>query len=207
MQEEQRDYNVYIVLTRTRTKVARLIRLYTKDPYSHVSISFDDDLSTLYSFARRKIHNPLNAGFIEEHVDSGIFGQDTEIECAIYQLKLKKEQYFRIKEKVSEFLENPLEYGYNFRGLFSAAINLPYTKPKKFFCSQFVAWLLGTAGVQLISKKYALTRPEDFRKNLNQYMVYEGKLHQYVQNMHNRIKLDAEAGEELFKQSSLAMDY
>ena len=205
MKEEQRDYNVYIVLTRTRTKVARLIRLYTKDPYSHVSISFDDDLSTLYSFARRKIHNPLDAGFIEEHIDSGIFGRDTEITCAVYQLKLRKEQYVRIKELVSEFLQNPMEYGYNFRGLFSAAFNRPYTKPKQFFCSQYVAWLLGTAGVQVISKKYALTRPEDFRQNLNQYMIYEGRLHQYVKNMKERIKVESEKENDLFHKSGLVM--
>ena len=204
MKEKQQDYNVYIVLTRTRTKVARLIRLYTKEPYSHVSISFDDDLSTLYSFARRKIHNPLNAGFIEEHIDSGIFGMDTEISCAVYQLKLKKEKYNCIKGLVSELLQNPLEYGYNFRGLFSAAFNRPYTKPKKFFCSQFVAWLLGNAGIKLISKKYALTRPEDFRQNLNKYMIYEGRLHQYVQNMRDRINYEAETGQDVFNQRRIA---
>lgn len=180
MRAEKKYYNIYVVLTRTGTKVAKLIRMYTGEPYSHASISFDDELATLYSFARRKLHNPLNAGFIEEHIETGIFGQDKEVGCAVYQLKVTKEQYFRMRSNINMFLRNPLEYGYNFRGLFSAAVNMPYTSPKKFFCSQFVAWVLGSAGINVVSKKYALTRPEDFRKSLEQYKIYEGKLHNYA---------------------------
>ena len=80
-----------------------------------------------------------------------------------------------------------------------------FSKAPLLFCSQYVAWLLGTAGVQVISKKYALTRPEDFRQNLNQYMIYEGRLHQYVKNMKERIKVESEKENDLFHKSGLVM--
>lgn len=170
-----------MVLTRTGTKVAKLIRLYTKEPYSHVSLSFDENLDTLYSFARRHIRNPLNAGFIEEHLDSGIFGTDKHIDCAVYCLEFPKKEYQKIRSLMEDLLCHKEEYGYNFLGLFMVALNRPYSRPKRFFCSEFVAWVLGTVGLNLMSKDYALMRPENFRQCLNLYRIYEGGLHDYVE--------------------------
>lgn len=171
---------VYVVLTRTGTRVAKMIRMYTREPYSHVSLSFDENLDTLYSFARRHIHNPLNAGFIEEHIDSGIFGMDKRIDCAVYCLEFPQKEYRRIYGLVQELLCHKEEYSYNFVGLLMVALNRPWSRPKQFFCSEFVAWVLGTAGLSLTSKEYALMRPEDFRRCLSLYQIYEGKLHEYV---------------------------
>ena len=43
--------NIYIILTDTGTLLSRMIKLYTKDELNHVSISFDDQLSEVYSNA------------------------------------------------------------------------------------------------------------------------------------------------------------
>ncbi len=175
------NYKLYVILTRTGTRVAKAIRLYTRERYSHVSLSFDEDLDTMYSFARRKIHNPFNAGFIEEHLDSGIFGLDHNVDCAIFCLEFSKRDYQMIRQEIIKLLCHKEEYGYNFPGLILVALNRPYSRPKKFFCSQFVAWIFGRVGISLCDKDYALTRPEDVRKRLEPYMVYEGKLHEYVE--------------------------
>jgi hypothetical protein len=181
---------IYIVLTRTQTWVARAIRMITGEPYSHVSLSFDGELNTLYSFARRQIRNPLNAGFIEEHLETGIFGLDSHVDCEIYCLHIPKEGYDRIRNLIEELLCNKEDYGYNFLGLFTAALNYPYSSPKKFFCSQFVAWALGVAGIELMPKTYALMRPENFRQCLDAYRIYEGHLGAYVQyrRLHTRLE-------------------
>lgn len=172
---------LYIVLTRTNTSIAKAIRFYTREPYSHTSISFDSRLDVMYSFARRKIRNPLNAGFIEEHIDSGILGRDPDIDCAVYCLEFTRDKYDLIWNTVQELCEHNEEYQYNIIGLLTAAINRPYSRPKHFFCSEFAAWLLGVAGVKLTLKSHSLVRPEDFRQSLKLYKTYEGKLHQYAE--------------------------
>ena len=39
---------VYIVLTHTGTLLSNLIKLYTKNDYSHVSLAFDQELNEMY---------------------------------------------------------------------------------------------------------------------------------------------------------------
>jgi hypothetical protein len=54
---------VYIVLTSTTTYLARIIRTYTKDEYSHSSISLDKELNQMYSFGRLNPYIPWWGGF------------------------------------------------------------------------------------------------------------------------------------------------
>ncbi|MED4476449.1 hypothetical protein [Oceanobacillus caeni] len=42
------ERKVYILLTDTGTFFTKLIKLYTKKPYNHASISFDSELSEVY---------------------------------------------------------------------------------------------------------------------------------------------------------------
>ena len=51
---------IYIVLTYSGTILSRIIRAYTGDEYSHVSIALDKDLEEMYSFGRLNPYNPLN---------------------------------------------------------------------------------------------------------------------------------------------------
>ena len=44
--------NIYIILTRSDTFISRLIGFFTKEPFTHASIAFDDSLDRMYSFAR-----------------------------------------------------------------------------------------------------------------------------------------------------------
>lgn len=52
---------LYVMVSRTDTGFARLIRRFTGCYYNHAAISFDCDLRQLYSFARRAYDLPLSA--------------------------------------------------------------------------------------------------------------------------------------------------
>ena len=192
------SHKVYIVLSRTGTFVAKGIRRFTGEPYSHCSISFDPELKVMYSFARRGIYNPLNAGFIEERLDTGIFGRETETGCAVYCLELPGKDYEKIRGIVLSMLAKKEEYGYNFTGMFMAGINYPVTADKAFFCSQFVAWLMGQVGISIADKEYSLVKPGDVRDRLKAYMIYEGVLqkfpayHRKHKNIDNKSVLDVD---------------
>lgn len=49
------DQSVFILLTNTGTFLTRVIKSYTRAPYNHASISFNRELSELYSFGRKTL--------------------------------------------------------------------------------------------------------------------------------------------------------
>lgn len=171
--------NVYIVLTQTQTYPARIIHLYTHEPYAHASIAFDEDLEEMYSFARRGIRNPFNAGFIEEDINSGIFGKFRSTTCSIFRLKITEKQYIRLREEIEIFKRNKDAYSYNFLGLIAAALNIPVRSKQRYFCSQFVAYVLERSGIRIFNKSYALVKPRDIRLNPRLQAIYRGKLCEY----------------------------
>lgn len=64
---------IFIVLTYTGTLPAKVVKFWTRKPYSHVSISLDESLTRMYSFARLGQYNIFNAGFLHEYINKGIF--------------------------------------------------------------------------------------------------------------------------------------
>jgi hypothetical protein len=177
--KNSRCKNVYIVLTQTQTYPARLIHFYTNEPYAHASIAFDEDLEEMYSFARRGIWNPFNAGFIEEDINGGIFGKYRSTTCSIYRLRITEQQYIRLREEVEVFKQNKDNYSYNFLGLIAAALNIPVRAKQRYFCSQFVAYVLEQSGIKIFNKNYALVKPRDIRLNPRLKAIYRGRLAEY----------------------------
>lgn len=177
--KNDRCRNVYIVLTQTQTYPARAIHLYTNEPYAHASLAFDDDLAEMYSFARRGIRNPFNAGFIEEDINEGVFGKCRSTTCNIYQLKITEQQYIKLREEIEIFKQNKDDYSYNFLGLLAAAVNIPIKAKQRYFCSQFVAYVLDRSGIHIFNKNYALIKPRDIRLNPRLKSIYRGKLCEY----------------------------
>ncbi|MDF2543162.1 MAG: hypothetical protein K0S47_2880 [Herbinix sp.] len=174
-----RNKNIYIVLTQTQTYPARMIHLYTSEPYAHASIAFDEDLEEMYSFARRGIRNPFNAGFVEEDINNGIFGKYTSTTCNVYQLKITEKQYIRLREEISIFKNNKDDYSYNFLGLLGAALNIPIQKKQRYFCSQFVAYILERSDIKIFNKSYTMVKPRDIRLNPRLKSIYRGRLSEY----------------------------
>ena len=171
--------NVYIVLTQTNTYPARAIRFYTNEPYAHASISFDEDLKEMYSFARKGIYNPFNAGFIRENIEEGVFGRFSSTTCCVYRLQITNTQYHKLREVINEFRYNKDAYSYNYLGLIGAAFNIPVKSKQKYFCSQFVAYVLEQSGINIFEKNYAMVKPKDIRVNPKLESIYHGRLSEY----------------------------
>lgn len=170
---------IYVLLSRTHTTPARLIRFFTREPYSHASIALDIELRQLYSFARKHVHNPFDCGFIEENIETGIFGMDKNVYCSVYEVPVTEEQYRIICEEISVFQKNRDVYQYNYTGLVGVMFGKSIMDGKHFFCSQFVSHIFYKSGVQLFSKSDGLIRPYDFHIRLKQNRIYKGKLSEY----------------------------
>ena len=57
---------VYIMVSRTDTRIARMVRAATHYPYNHVSVTLDPATGQWYSFARYHRDAPLYGGFVME---------------------------------------------------------------------------------------------------------------------------------------------
>ena len=173
------NYTIYILLTHSGSVPSKLIKMYTREPYSHVSIALDPNLNELYSFGRLKPSNPIFGGFVREHIVYGTFGRFPKTQCAVYSLTVNQQQYERLKSELNNFVINRTKYGYNFLGLFGIMFDIPIQRDNKFFCSQFVATLLKNSGIDIFRKAPALVRPGDFRKCKELKLIYEGSLRSY----------------------------
>ncbi len=171
--------SIYIVLSLTGTGASRLIKLYTREPYSHASIALDSELKEMYSFARRRIHNPFTAGFIKEEIDKGVFGVYKDTMCCVYRHEITASQYEIIKNEIEKFKENADQYTYSYLGVFYQILHKPRKSAYKYFCSQFVAYTLEKSGENLFDKRSEMVRPIDIRKCEKLDKIYEGRLTDY----------------------------
>ena len=172
------EKKIYILLTDTGTLFTKLIKLYTKKPYNHASISFDSELSEVYSFGRKTARNPFIGGFIKEDVDKGLFKQAN---CAVYALTVNEVQIQKINRFIKEIEAQKEEYRYNLLGLLGFLVNKPIAKRKKaFFCSQFfVATVLKECNIIDFEKLPSLMSTNDLQKVSKCQLVYEGELKAY----------------------------
>lgn len=142
---------IYILLTYSGSLLSKCINIYTKEPYTHVSIALDINLNELYSFGRLNPSNPIFAGFVKEDIFNGTYARFPNTRCALYSLEVNDIQYNKLKKELQKFKLNKHRYGYNLLGLFGVIFNKPP----------------------------ALVSPRDFRKCKELELVYEGRLKRY----------------------------
>ncbi|MDR7856836.1 hypothetical protein [Tissierella sp.] len=174
-----KKHTIYILLTYSGSVLSKVINKYTKEPYSHVSIAFDEELKELYSFGRLRPRNPIFAGFVREDIESGTYARFPQTTCALYSLEINNIQYRKLMRELQKFKKDGDKYGYNLIGLIGVMVNYPVERKYNYFCSQFVSSLLNNSGIKLINKHTALTSPRDFRECKELNLVYEGNLQNY----------------------------
>lgn len=164
---------VYLLLTDTGTIFTRLIKLYTKKPYNHASIVFDETFKEVYSFGRKRPRNPFIGGFVNEDVRKGLF---KNARCAIYSFDVSEVQIEKMKIFIHKIEMEKHLYGYNLLGLITIIINKPYQRKRAFFCSEFVAQVLDEGGICQLQKPISLVSPNDLQSLENLQLEFEGQL-------------------------------
>ncbi|RPF50292.1 permuted papain-like amidase YaeF/Yiix C92 family enzyme [Aquisalibacillus elongatus] len=170
---------VYIVLSNTGTLFTSLIKTYTRAPYNHASISFDAELHEMYSFGRKNPRNPMHGGFVKEDILTGTYSRYKETTCVIYRLNVTEREKEKMKRILNVFIKNDDKFLYNILGVLGVSFKEPIEFSNSYFCSQFVAEVLQRSGIKLWNKLPAMVTPDDFRKNEQLEMVYEGKLFEF----------------------------
>ena len=194
-----KDKSIYIVISKTSTLPSNVIKMWTKEPYAHTSLSFDIELNDMYSFARRKLHNPFYCGFIKEDITTGVFGRDVDTTCRVARLKVSSNSYKKMRKMINEFKKHDMDYKYNYLGIVGIMFNKAVEREYNYFCSQFVYHVLEKSGADTFDKKAGLVRPEDFRQWDKLELIYEGKLKDYRQYLRDN-NITEESNKEYFSE-------
>ena len=172
---------IYIVLTHTGSMLSRSIKLYKHSKFSHVSIGFDSELNLLYSFGRIYPYNPFLGSLVSEGINIGTFKRFKKTRCKIMKFTVTEEQYQLMLNKVTAMMTEKEKYKFNIRGLFFAAFNKTFQRPYRYYCSQFVKFILETGNIDLANLP-EVVQPESFLLLNNLKIVYEGLLKHYPEN-------------------------
>lgn len=169
---------IYIILTYSGTLLSKIIKMYTKAKYSHVSIGLDENLDQMYSFGRLNAYNPFIGGFVHEGINIGTFKRFKNTQTAIYSILITDEQYEKITKLITAMNERKRDYRFNFIGLVAVALHIRIHRKYAFYCAEFVKYLLKNAQVE--NNLPEIVKPEDFLYLGNITLEYNGYLRQYT---------------------------
>lgn len=180
LNQEEREYDIYIVLSQTPTRFGGAIRKLGRIQYNHASIAFDRELRQLYSFARRQYKNPLDAGLVREQTEWFSLRRFERVDVRIYKIPVTREQYLKGKHRILEIMHDADGYIYN---LFSVLF-FPFTKGfetyKAYSCAEFVAHMIRTMDIELTPAKLACAfTPQELGESMAGLLMFEGNLLEY----------------------------
>ena len=176
--EKKNNKKIYIIVSFTGTILSRVVKLWTGKKYAHTSISLDKNLDKMYSFGRINPYNPIIGSFVHESPKWGTFKRFKKTKCIILAIDVNEEQYKKAEEVIDEFNKNGQKYyKFNIRGVIYAAFNKKLRQKNKYYCSEFVKYVLDQAKID--NNLPDIVKPMDFL-NLKEYeIIYEGLLKDY----------------------------
>ena len=165
---------VYIVLTNTGTFLSRIVNVYTRKEFSHVSISLDENLNYMYSFGRLNAYNPFIGGFVHESPKYGTFKRFKNTKAKIYSIEVDDRVYNEILRNIKKIEMEKNTYKFNIIGLFAVALHLRIKRKKSFYCAEFVKYVLDKTDLELDLPD--IIKPMDFTRMDGLSLIYSGKL-------------------------------
>lgn len=171
---------IYILLTRSDTFLSKLVQLFTADPYTHASISFDECLQPLYSSARKNGETMFPAGPTTEVFHRGFYYKHQDIPCALYELSVPDQVYELARREAQQFARDSDLYSFNILGLILCKLGIPFHPKYKYFCSQFVAEILYRSAALELPKDTSLMKPMDYTRLPQLQCRYRGLLRELV---------------------------
>lgn len=148
---------VYIVLMHSGTLLSNIIQKFTNDEFSHACISFNSNLTPMYSFGNKKVGG-IDAGFTMQSPSSEFF-TTKKAYYKVYVMYVSKDAYDKMRENLEGFIQKRNTLKYDLFNLLSVWRGKPSEDSKKFFCSRFVMQVIG--GGRNLEKVPSLWKPQD----------------------------------------------
>lgn len=159
------DY-IYIAFIVTNTGMGRMIRFFTQNQYSHVTIAFEHDLRKMYSFARYHINSPISGGFVIEQPQRYLYNNQ-DVRVKLCKLPVTPDEYERIQQEVAYFQQNREIMIYNTMNAVLSLLGKRSLGNNMYTCLEFVTYLLRYPNMLTI---------RELEKRLDDFAVYCGSL-------------------------------
>ncbi len=166
--EENLKY-IYIAFSHTDTAMGKMIRFFIRNEYNHVSLSFDKELQTMYSFARYRINSPFAGGFVLECPGRFLAG-NKDVNIKLCRVPVSGEEYDRIEQEIVRFTQMKDEMLYNSVNAVLSLFNRRVTVKNAYTCIEFVAFVLAMGNIRCL---------EDLEEELDCYQVYCGSMKRF----------------------------
>lgn len=161
---QERMKPIFITLTGGTKLGSNIIKTFTGSEYSHSGISLDSNFDKIYTF-----NTP---GFVVEDLKSYKFIN----KYAIYIKMVPITVYNNIKYFIENlFIKNQNKYKYNHLVVASVPLKANIKAHNfKFFCSEFVDYILKIVGIDITGKDSTKVTPQDFSKTKELILVDKG---------------------------------
>lgn len=173
--------------------LCKLINKLAKgDQYSHCVISFDEDMTQMYSFEAN--------GIVHDSLDTKFWKFISSVYMSV--MFIKKEQKDKLLKMCKDFVKNPETTSYAYSELVRMYLGKPIKASRNFICSSFAAYLLAAADPKNLHRDYSRMRPEDIELLPRTFYVANWKNGTDIEKkksvIHNKVKaIEKEHMEEL----------
>ena len=143
---QQKTRNIYVILSRTNTKVGLILRTFGGIRYNHASICLDDGFNEIYSYARARHISVLSGQMVKENLDRFTMHSQAPVPVEIFRIPVTEDQYLWISASVYNMYRNP-EYLYNLYSLITFSFFKGFETEKAYTCTEFVTEMLQHIGL------------------------------------------------------------
>ena len=157
---------IYVLMTKYPGYDAKFLSWYTRFPYTHASIGFEDDMDTFYTF--------ISKGFLVESIRKYEKPDRPSFPCALYEISVSEKTYNNVKTLVMTYKARKEQLRYSTLGLVCCFFKIPLSRKNKYFCSHFVAEVLHKAEVLKLKKKSTLYFPKDITRHEELKLIFVG---------------------------------
>lgn len=165
------DY-IYIILIKALTGLGKFSRKISNYDYTHIAMSFDDELDDFITFSRKKHYSPFNAGFMHEKREHYAFGKNKSVKVKVYKIPVSKSNIKIIKEYINK-IENDNEYIFNLYSMITMPIFHGIRIYKAHNCMSFVSKIIELSNTVEMKKKYYKYDIKEIDKLLEKYLLNE----------------------------------
>lgn len=162
---------LYVLFSATPYRMGRCIRFVTGEPYNHVSIATGEDLTSIYSFARRYYCTPFYGGFVSEDPCRYRHNGKTA-NIRLYRLPLTSRQWQRLQDMLEDMKDHADRYLYNHLSAIVAPLHLKVRVRKAFTCAEFTVNVLSMLGFDFNPNRFYTIGA--IAERLSAYHIYTG---------------------------------
>ncbi|HOJ48917.1 MAG TPA: hypothetical protein PLD48_08695 [Bacillota bacterium] len=170
---------IYIVFISSPTGIGKTIRFFTRNLYSHVAVSFEKNLGSMYSFARYYKNIPFFGGFIEESILRYSLYDADSIPIKICAIPVSDQKYKEAVAYINFIKENSAQYIYNSFSMVLALFHKRVHIGQAFTCLEFANSVLSECGISEEIKPDRYYSIADVENILKDFVIYEGDLWDY----------------------------